>query len=339
MHYAMAQTLLPVLLFTICTVLFFQGTQGQLTFDMAPPIQWAPVGTDYTLQCQASIPGDYAVNVFFKEGLLIDTEAERYQIVEEGLAIRDVGRGDGGNYTCSSQGAIDFTIQGQTFITLIVTGPPSAPEVLRFSSVRTDSLEVEVSAPEDDGGSAIINYVIQIRQSEQEVEWREFVSQNAGPVEMTGLLPATTYEVRVAAVNADNGQGPYSAVETVTTLDASAATASAMVPTANSYNTPPPPESDMTVVWVVVPTLVAVTLVVTGLVALGVHKNVIHVRGHKVTDVERNVLDWGEVAVKDPWYKGSQVRHGRVYQPRDNLVTTWTGPLLYFFGAEVLHTR
>ncbi|XP_078593113.1 contactin-1a-like [Branchiostoma floridae x Branchiostoma japonicum] len=296
MHYAMAQTLLPVLLFTICTMLFFQGTQGQLTFDMAPPIQWAPVGTDYTLQCQASIPGDYAVNVFFKEGLLIDTEAERYQIVEEGLAIRDVGMGDGGNYTCSSQGAIDFTIQGQTFITLIVTGPPSAPEVLRFSSVSTDSLEVEVSAPEDDGGSTIINYVIQIRQSEQEVEWREFVSQNAGPVEMTGLLPATTYEVRVAAVNADNGQGPYSAVETVTTLDvvtsapldASAATASAMVPTADSYNTPPPPESDMTVVWVVVPTLVAVTLVVTGLVALGVHKNVIHVRGHKVTDVERS---------------------------------------------------
>ncbi|XP_066279347.1 contactin-1a-like [Branchiostoma lanceolatum] len=288
---------LLVFLFTICTVVF-QGARGQLTFDMAPPVQWAAVGTDYTLQCLASIPGDYAVNVYFKEGLLIDTEVDRYRIVEEGLTILDVGRGDGGNYTCASQGAIDFTIQGQTFIQLIVTGPPSAPEVLRFSSVGTDSLDVEVSAPEDDGGSPITDYVIQIRQSEQEVEWREFVSQTAGPVEITGLLAATTYELRVAAVNADNGQGPFSALETITTLDdvtraplesSTVVNASAMVPTADTYNTPPPPDSPMPVVWIVVPTLVAVTLAVTGLVAFGVHKNVIHVRpGHKVTDIERS---------------------------------------------------
>ncbi|XP_078674240.1 protein sidekick-1-like [Branchiostoma floridae x Branchiostoma belcheri] len=287
----MAQTFPLVIVITICTMLF-PGVEGQLTFDMAPPVQWAPVGTDYTLQCQASIPGDYAVNVYFKHGLLIDTEVERYQIVEDGLAIRDVGRGDGGNYTCASQGAIDFSIQGQTFIQLIVTGPPSAPVVVRFPSVGTDSLEVEVSAPEDDGGSTITDYIIQIRQSEQEVEWREFVSQNAGPVEISGLLPSTTYELRVAAVNADNGQGPYTGVETVTTLGdvtrtpSEATTPALLVPTADSHNTPPPPEPGLAAVWIVVPTLVAVTLVVVGLVTFGVHKNVIHVRGHKVTDTE-----------------------------------------------------
>ncbi|CAH1264269.1 Hypp2927 [Branchiostoma lanceolatum] len=253
----MGQAFLLVFLFTICTMLF-QGARGQLTFDMAPPVQWAAVGTDYTLQCLASIPGDYAVNVYFKEGLLIDSEVDRYRIVEEGLTILDVGRGDGGNYTCASQGAVDFTIQGQTFIQLIVTGPPSAPGVLRFSSVGTDSLDVEVSAPEDDGGSPITDYVIQIRQSEQEVEWREFVSQ--------------TDDVTSAPL------------ESSTVVNASA-----VVPTADTYNTPPPPDSPMSLVWIVVPTLVTVTLAVTGLVAFGVHKNVIHIRpGHKVTDRQRS---------------------------------------------------
>ena len=69
---------------------------------------------------------------------------------------------------------------------LLCAGTPSAPQgPVRVSSVTSDSCQVRWQPPEDDGGTPISSYVIEIRETTRSV-WRR-----------VGIVNATTTSYKV----------------------------------------------------------------------------------------------------------------------------------------------
>ncbi|GIF02235.1 fibronectin type III domain-containing protein [Paractinoplanes rishiriensis] len=102
----------------------------------------------------------------------------------------------------------------RTFTTL--TTAPSAPGTPAISAIGPTSATVAWSTPADPGGTAITGYQIQ-RATTADFADSTTVTDAGSPVTLTGLLPGTTYYVRVRAVNAA-GLGAWSPAADVTTL-------------------------------------------------------------------------------------------------------------------------
>ena len=85
---------------------------------------------------------------------------------------------------------------------------PEKPSISAWDRLN-EGLRVHWNAPNSDGGSRIIKYEVQYKESDQS-EWldRPYVGV-ASKATITGLVPGTEYQVRIRAVNA-NGAGPWS---------------------------------------------------------------------------------------------------------------------------------
>lgn len=93
--------------------------------------------------------------------------------------------------------------------------PPGAPPEPALTNVLATSMTVTYSAPADDGGSEIQSYEIQATDA---LFGASVTSPDTEPpYVVVGLSPATTYYVRVRAINAQ-GAGSWSPSASVTTL-------------------------------------------------------------------------------------------------------------------------
>lgn len=81
-----------------------------------------------------------------------------------------------------------------------IPGPPETPQVF---DVSRDGMTLTWNAPDEDGGSQIIGYIVE----RKEVRADRWVRANKVPVTMTryrstGLIESLEYEHRITAINA-----------------------------------------------------------------------------------------------------------------------------------------
>jgi len=87
---------------------------------------------------------------------------------------------------------------------------PGKPGIPTFTDVLDTSVVLHWTAPEDNGGAEITNYVIHCRP-ENEAEWKPATADKVPKTEhaLTKLKTNVVYEFKVAAVN-KVGTGPFS---------------------------------------------------------------------------------------------------------------------------------
>lgn len=84
---------------------------------------------------------------------------------------------------------------------------PSVPRDLTLTSVTEDSVSLQWSEPEDDGGSVVTGYTVERRESSR-TSWTNGMDTTDQHITVTGLTENKTYMLRVAAKN-DIGTGPF----------------------------------------------------------------------------------------------------------------------------------
>jgi len=91
-----------------------------------------------------------------------------------------------------------------------VLGLPGKPGIPTFTDILDTSVVLHWTAPEDDGGADITNYVIHCRL-ENEVDWKPATADKVPKTEhkLTKLKTDAVYQFKVAAVN-KVGTGPFS---------------------------------------------------------------------------------------------------------------------------------
>jgi len=87
---------------------------------------------------------------------------------------------------------------------------PGKPGIPTFTDILDASVVLHWTAPEDDGGAEITNYVIHCRL-ETEVDWKPATTDKVPKTEhaLTKLKTDVVYQFKVAAVN-KVGTGPFS---------------------------------------------------------------------------------------------------------------------------------
>ena len=105
----------------------------------------------------------------------------------------------------SLTGAV-FTLEAPVVVT--VPGAPTAVTGI----AGNEQVDVSWTAPGDDGGSAITDYIVEYRVGDTGDDWEAFDDGESTTTSatVTGLTNGTAYTFRVAAVN-EEGDGPFSA--------------------------------------------------------------------------------------------------------------------------------
>ena len=93
---------------------------------------------------------------------------------------------------------------------LVYVGLPGKPGTPTFTDVLDTSVVLHWTAPEDDGGAEITDYVIHCR-AETEADWKPTGDKVGAKTEhtVTKLKTNVVYQFKVAAVN-KVGAGPFS---------------------------------------------------------------------------------------------------------------------------------
>ncbi|XP_035228691.1 Down syndrome cell adhesion molecule-like protein Dscam2, partial [Stegodyphus dumicola] len=178
--------------------------------------QMVKKGDDVTLTCTVS--GDPPLSITWtrdKQPLNLETEP-RFQVsqttsgdskMKSILRVTSVGRVDSALYTCLASNEYG---QDDTNIQLIVQEQPDAPREVQIS--ETGSRLVRLSwEPPFSGNSLITQYVLHIREngSSASVPSRNMsVPGTETSADLTGLRPATGYDVYLIAENAIGASGP-----------------------------------------------------------------------------------------------------------------------------------
>ena len=126
-------------------------------------------------------------------------------------------------YTASSTGAKTVSVAngsgltGPTSATLTAITQPGAPTGLTLGTATTSAQPLTWTAPSSTGGSAITDYVVQYALAGSGT-WTTFAdgTSTSTSATVTGLTGGTSYDYRIAAVNAA-GTGAYSSTATGTT--------------------------------------------------------------------------------------------------------------------------
>ena len=119
-----------------------------------------------------------------------------------------------------------------TTITVASTPPTIAPGGGSLN-VGNSQLGVNWTAPTDDGGAAIDNYLVEYRVSGG--SWTTFGTTASTSATITGLTNGTSYEVRVSAHNV-NGYGPTASVGTATPITTATAVVALSASVANGQS-------------------------------------------------------------------------------------------------------
>ncbi|XP_018410670.1 PREDICTED: myosin light chain kinase, smooth muscle-like [Nanorana parkeri] len=134
---------------------------------------------------------------------------------ESCLLIREACEKDQGNYTLCVQ---DQTGSTQHHTTLTVVDHPSPPSGKPLiSALVPSSLTLSWSGPCYDGGSAVLNYKVEVKQGGQD-SWRLLTDTciNTSYHVSSGLVPGESYQFRVQACNTYGESEPGEESEVVT---------------------------------------------------------------------------------------------------------------------------
>ncbi|KAF6257140.1 fibronectin type III [Scenedesmus sp. NREL 46B-D3] len=101
---------------------------------------------------------------------------------------------------------------------------PGAPAKPGFSQRTATSVKVKWGLPQEENGSAVSTYILELRQlasgpdvQQQQQQWQQAYRGPELSQKVTGLQPGSSYEVRVVAMNAV-GLGPWSDCSSVEVL-------------------------------------------------------------------------------------------------------------------------
>uniref|UniRef100_A0A803SSP3 Titin n=1 Tax=Anolis carolinensis TaxID=28377 RepID=A0A803SSP3_ANOCA len=114
----------------------------------------------------------------------IDTDS--YSTV---LTIKSCTRKDTGEYLLTVSNIVGSKTVPVHLTVLDVPGPPTGP--IDILEVHVDHMVIAWRPPKDDGGSLVINYIVEKRESKK----------NLGSCQATGLFEGCTYEFRAFAEN------------------------------------------------------------------------------------------------------------------------------------------
>uniref|UniRef100_A0A672NSB4 Contactin-3-like n=1 Tax=Sinocyclocheilus grahami TaxID=75366 RepID=A0A672NSB4_SINGR len=190
------------------------STTGRLIITEPTRISQGPSSTEITvgesivLPCQ--VTADPALDVAFSwafNGQPIDfhQDADHFERVggsfSGDLMIRNIQLNHGGKYVC----LIDTDVESLSAHAILVSGPPSPPDLVVVEEV-TDSTAQLSWSPGQDNGSPITGYVIQAR-TPFTVGWQavdtvpEVINGNTLTATVVGLNAWVEYEFRVLASN------------------------------------------------------------------------------------------------------------------------------------------
>lgn len=173
------------------------------------------------LECDAK--GEQPIHFLWKiEGKVLDPKSDkRYSTIEEIsstsakslLMIRRIERTDHALFTCSVMNAIGVN---ETSINLIVQELPESPYMLKVLNVSSHTVHLSWAQPWD-GNSPILDYMIEYKASYE--SWNNItVPGNTTEAELQ-LKPATTYSVRVSAINEHGTSTPSDDISIITPQD------------------------------------------------------------------------------------------------------------------------
>lgn len=116
------------------------------------------------------------------------------------LTVRNVNREDGGHYsvTIKNQAGSDTAT-----IEVRVVDQPSPPQgPLEMSNVTMSSVTLSWRPPKDDGGSRIVNYIIE-KKGDLDMRWKPVTDDNITNLtyEVKGLKVSKEYVFRIKAQN------------------------------------------------------------------------------------------------------------------------------------------
>ena len=96
------------------------------------------------------------------------------------------------------------------------TGPPTQPQKPIVSKVTSNSLKLRWSPPENDGGSPVLSYQIEMLQLGID-KWQPIIQQPRNNFTVKTLEPSMSYKFRVIAYNEFGASRPSEPSEVVTT--------------------------------------------------------------------------------------------------------------------------
>ena len=96
------------------------------------------------------------------------------------------------------------------------TGPPTQPQKPTVSKVTSNSLKLRWSPPENDGGSPVLSYQIEMLQLGID-KWQPIIQQPRNNFTVKTLEPSMSYKFRVIAYNEFGASRPSEPSEVVTT--------------------------------------------------------------------------------------------------------------------------
>ncbi|KAM9852400.1 neural cell adhesion molecule 1 isoform 2-T2 [Aulostomus maculatus] len=133
----------------------------------------------------------------------------RVRVVDGVLSIDEMLPSDGGLYSCMAVSSL-----GNASRDVAIFTQPGPPHYLSVSP-GLNSVIFSLKSLPISGGTPITGFVLQWRQSVAE-EWKELTLQTSDALVIASLKPYTSYEVRLAALNAE-GVGQFSVIKTVRT--------------------------------------------------------------------------------------------------------------------------
>ena len=158
-----------------------------------------------TIQCQVVVKGKPFPELQWKrDGEEVKmTSRVNYDVVAgiSTLTIKDAELEDAGLYHLVMENSVGGKIVPIHVRVLDKPGPPKGPVV--FSNVTADSLAISWNPPEANGGAAINNYVVDMREvSGEATEWRMISGSTARTIlKVTRLKDGMDYAFRIRAEN------------------------------------------------------------------------------------------------------------------------------------------
>lgn len=127
------------------------------------------------------------------------------------LTMKHVEMSDSGAYVCKLKNSVS---EVSLEIKLTVRDKPSPPQGPAKVEWRTqDTLQLQWSAPESDGGARVDEYIVERKEVDKK-SWRQIVTSSQTTIEVRGLKKEASYNFRIIARNCVGCSEPFIIEET-----------------------------------------------------------------------------------------------------------------------------
>ncbi|XP_066264227.1 titin-like [Branchiostoma lanceolatum] len=132
------------------------------------------------------------------------------------FVLPNMQRLDAGKYCITAENKAG---KKSSFINVKVLGPPGPPGPIKVKDISKDSCIIQWSAPDDDGGSDVFNYIVEKKEAGR-VGWATVTfKQQKNTYRITNLVETCTYYFRVIGENKYGIGEPVETEEPICALD------------------------------------------------------------------------------------------------------------------------